>query len=137
MATSSSVPETVDLAGYAGDTLTRSITVGVPGFIAGREWSAQVRSAKDSTIIDATFDIVEPAADDGASPAYLTLTAETTAALVAGGVVTTRIDSATGRTVVQGVYTGVWDVQLAPPGGGDPTVTLCRGTVVITGDVTR
>jgi len=133
MAKSSSVPETVDLDGYAGDTLTRRITV-PPGFIAGRVWLAQVRSTEDATVIDATFEVTPPAGDDG-SPAFITLTAETTAALVTGAPLGTRAVS--GRIVTGGVYKGVWDVQLAPPGGGDPTQTLCRGAVTLIGDVTR
>ena len=136
MAKSSSVPDTVDLEGIAGDTLSRTILITAPGFIAGRVWSAQVRSTIDASIIDATFDITEPVTDDGTSPAVLTLTAAATRALVDGGVIVRRV-GASGRTVTQGVYTGVWDCQLAPAGGGDPTTTIVRGTVMIVGDVTR
>jgi hypothetical protein len=123
----------VDLEGWAGDTLTRAITVPA-GFIQGRVFTAQVRSAADASIIDATFTVIPPVGDTGL-PAYLTLSSATTAGLVTGGVISTRVVS--GRTVTQGIYKGVWDVQLAPAGGGDPTTTLCQGKVTITGDVTR
>jgi hypothetical protein len=124
------VPEKVDIQGWAGDT-TRTVSVSVPtAFIAGRVWSAQVRSSADSTRIDATFVVVEPTVTDG--PAQVYLRAEDTARLVAEQTAGVARFSSVG-----GGYTGVWDLQLAPAGGGDPTTTLVYGEVSILSDVTR
>ena len=132
MAKLSTAPQTVDVDAYAGDTLTIQVTA-PDALVAGREWSAQVRSAADSALVDAEFTITPPSVADG--PAYLILPSDVTAALVTGGTLTTML--ASGRTIVEGKYVGVWDVQLAPAGGGDPVTTLARGTLIITGDVTR
>jgi hypothetical protein len=131
MAVLRTVPEPVDLEGWAGDTLLRTVTVPT-AFIAGRVWSAQVRASRDATQIDATFVIVEPTTTDG--PASIYLRAEDTARLVAGR----TAGSARFTSASVGVgYSGVWDVQLAPAGGGDPTTTLAYGQVTLFGDVTR
>jgi hypothetical protein len=131
MAVSSSEPDVVDLKGYAGDTLTRRIEIltDPAGFIAGRVFTAQVRAAWNATDVDAEFGVTQ----DGTG-ATLVLSAADTAALL--GLSTARTSPAT-RAILGDKYTGVWDVQLAPAGGGDPTTTVCRGTVTITGDVTR
>jgi hypothetical protein len=132
VAVSSSTPDIVDLQGYAGDTLTRRITVldDPAGFVAGRTWSAQVRSAWDSSEVDAEFTVYPD--ETGCT---IMLSAEDTAGLL--GLSTRRV-LVPGTLTVQGAkYLGVWDVQLAPAGGGDPTTTICRGAVTISGDVTR
>lgn len=131
MATSSSEPDVVDLRGYGGDTLTRRIEVltDPAGFIAGRVWSAQVRESWNSTDVDAEFTVTADA-----TGATIMLPAEDTAALL--GLSAARSTPAV-RAVLGDKYSGVWDVQLAPPAGGDPTTTVCRGTVTILGDVTR
>jgi hypothetical protein len=131
MTTLDFTPDIVPLKGLAGDTL--SFTVKVPtAFIAGREWSAQVRSVPGSPGVDATFNITPPTVTDG--HATLTLSSADTARLATlGGTQAVRIGGS-GKAVV---YTGVWDCQLAPAGGGDPTTTLVRGPISIDGDVTR
>jgi len=131
MAVSSSEPDVVDLKGYAGDTLTRRVEVltDPAGFIAGRIWSAQVRSAWNATGVDATFQVFPDT-----TGCTLVLSEADTSALL--GLSTARTSPAV-RALVGDKYTGVWDVQLAPAGGGDPTTTVCRGTVTILGDVTR
>jgi len=127
MATLTISPQTVDVVGYAGDTLAIQITVPT-AYIAGRKFTAQVRSVSDAALVDATFVVTPPAVQNG--PVILTLSATITAQLVLASTRSTR-------TVSAGTYKGVWDVQLSPVAGVDPTVTLCRGTVTITGDVTR
>ena len=127
MAVSSSVPDVVDIKAYAGDTYTRQVVFTDPTFIGGRVWSAQVRAAGDASIVDATFTIVP----DATGCTY-TLTAADTQALWALSVTRPPV----GLTAAPG-YSGVWDLQLAPVGGGDPTVTICRGAVSVLGDVTR
>lgn len=118
MAVLRTAPETVDLIGYGGDTLT--IQVQAPtAFIDGRVWSAQVRDTTTDATAAASFTVTEPTEVDG--PAFVVLASEDTARLTAG--------------VAQ--YVGLWDVQVAPAGGGDPVTTLARGKITLTGDVTR
>ena len=131
MAKSSSVPDIADIEHYGGDTLVRQVVIDTDdpaGFVAGREWSAQVRSAWDSPTIDAQF-VVTP----DATGCVLTLPSAVTAALLG---MTTR-DTPGTFTIVQGKYVGVWDCQLSPAGGGDPTTTVMRGSFTLIGDVTR
>jgi hypothetical protein len=120
MATLNSSPDLVDLVGYAGDTLTVTVTAPT-SFIAGRVWAAQIRATAGASGVDATFIITPPTVTDG--PATLVLPAAETARLFSSGV---------GK-----VYAGVWDCQLAPAGGGDPVTTLAQGRLTIGGDVTR
>lgn len=118
MVTLRTAPETVDLLAYAGDTLT--VDVKVPtAFVAGRSWSAQVRDTATATELAAVFTVIEPTVTDG--PATLVLSAADTSRLADGAA----------------TYMGLWDVQLAPAGGGDPVTTLVRGRITIAGDVTR
>jgi hypothetical protein len=130
MAVLSTTPDVVDLQCYAGDTLTIRVEIldDPAGFIAGREWSAQVRSAWDAATVDAQF-VCTP----DATGCTLTLPAAQTSALVG----MTLLAAPGTFTIVQGKYVGVWDVQLAPAGGGDPTTTVARGQATFTGDVTR
>jgi hypothetical protein len=132
MATLDTSPQQVDLVGYAGDTLSFSVTAPTT-FIAGRGWSAQVRSTVDAATVDAEFQVIAPTVVDG--PAFLTLTADDTRALHSGGATATRVVG--GRAVTSGTYSGFWDVQLAPAGGGDPVTTLVQGKITIPGDITR
>jgi hypothetical protein len=110
-------PATVDVTGYAGDTLIISVTAPT-AFIAGRAWTAQVRASTAAATVDAEFVVTPPTQTDG--PALVTLPAVDTARLAAAA-----------------SYTGVWDVQLAPAGGGDPVTTLAAGRLIISADVTR
>lgn len=107
-------PQTVDIHHYGGDTLSIRIKIDA-AVVAEREWSAQVRSRRGSAHADATFTIVPDELG-----AHILLLAEDTLRLSA-----------------RNVYTGFWDVQLAPSGGGDPVTTLVEGTLRIYPDVTR
>lgn len=107
-------PQTVDIHHYGGDTLTIRVNIDEE-FVIGREWSAQVRSRRGSSQPDATFVITTDK-----HGAHVRLRAEDARRLAA-----------------RNVYTGFWDVQLAPPGGGDPVTTLVEGTLRIYPDVTR
>jgi hypothetical protein len=107
-------PQTVDIHHYGGDTLSIHIKIDA-AVVAEREWSAQVRSRRGGSHVDATFIILPD--EHGA---YVQLKAEDTLRLSA-----------------RNVYTGFWDVQLAPAGGGDPVTTLVEGTLRIYPDVTR
>lgn len=114
MAGISAVPQTVDVAGYVGDTLTIVVTA-PSALVDGLGWSAQIRSANDATEVAATFAITPPTVADG--PAYLVLSTAASTAL--------------------GVFSGVWDVQVAAAGGVDPVITLARGKFTQEMDVTR
>jgi hypothetical protein len=118
MATLSSVPQTVDLRAYAGDTYTIAVHVD-PAVVAGRSFAAHIRRSENSPDIEAEFTITPGLAADE----WLhSLTAEQTAALY---------------NLTTGPFKGVWDTQLAPTLGGDPTVTLVQGAFTVEGDVTR
>jgi hypothetical protein len=126
-------PTVVHLKGHAGDTISFRV-IAPSAFVAGREWTAQVRAVHDASVVDASFIIVPPTVTDG--PAYLTLSSVDTArlALMGSGSQSARI---TGTSEAPVLYSGVWDCQVTPPGGGDPVNTLAYGTVTIHGDVTR
>lgn len=111
-------PQVVNLTTYAGDTLEVELKVPT-GYIAGREWSAQVRDTRTGSVA-ATFTATPGGTED--DPVLLSLSGAETAALITGGATK---------------YEGVWDVQLAPAGGGDPTVSVVQGTFVVALDVTR
>ena len=118
-------PEVVDIRHYAGDTL--SIRVNAPSeFVAGREWSAQVRSDREVSQVDAVFDVAVDA-----TGAVLTLTAEQTRTLASGGALVRMTRASVMR------YTGEWDVQVSGPGGTDPVTSLAQGRLTIDLDVTR
>jgi hypothetical protein len=122
MATFSTLPGVVNFNHYAGDTLTFQVRMDTSA-IAGRVWSGQVRRTGASAAVDAVLLITPPTVTDG--PAQVTLTAADSARLAA---------SMSGTTMK---YTGVYDVQLGPAGGGDPVTTVARGTITISADVTR
>lgn len=118
MTTLKVTPQRVDVAGYAGDTLTIQVTVPAGAF-DGLEWHAEVRTNRDpSAPVDATFTITEPAVPG--DPAYLTLSSQDTA-----------------RLAQTGAYSGQWDVQVSGPGGVDPVTTLAQGTLTLPLDVTQ
>jgi len=128
------IPDEVPITWTGGDTLTFSVTA-PSSIVDGMEWLAQVRSAVDAPV-DATFQITPPTVANG--PAYLTLPASETARLTTslGRLVrVVRRGTVTGRTVQQ--YQGVWDVQVAAPGGLDPVRTLAKGTLTLQSDVSR
>lgn len=117
MAVIKTVPETVDIDHYAGDTLT--IDVSFPqGFVAGRVWSAHVRDTRDAVSQVAEFTVVPGATED--DPVQLVLPSSVCRTLA---------------TDLTAQY--VWDVQVAPAGGGDPTQTIAQGALKISLDVTR
>ena len=107
-------PTEVNISAYGGDTLPLHFQVD-SAVVAGRVWSAQVRPEKTSQRVDATLLVQEDA-----TGAYVTLSGE---------------DSS--RLCARGPYSGYWDVQLAPAGGGDPVTTLAYGTFELEPDVTR
>jgi len=116
VATLTTVPDTVDIVHYGGDTLSIGVTAPA-GFVAGRVWSAQVRDTRDAASAVADFTIVPGATEDQVT---LLLPADTCRTLAAA---------------LESSY--VWDVQVAPAGGGDPTQTLAQGAFKVTLDVTR
>ena len=122
-------PQVVDVAGYAGDTLTIRITA--PDFY-GLDWSAQVRAAPDTDAVAATFEITAPAAAD--QPAILVLDADTTRALAGTGT-QLRVRRGAATVTIQR-FTGVWDCQVSDA-GTDPVRTLVQGGLTIDLDVTR
>lgn len=125
-------PESVDILGYAGDTLT--ITVVAPAsLVNAKAWTAEIRSAIDATTVDAEFVITPPTVADG--PAYLVLDAATTRLLASSGVLR-KIRTREGTTVEVLRYKGVWDCQVSAA-GLDPVRTLVKGTISIDQDVTR
>jgi hypothetical protein len=124
MASIDTRPKVVDIAHYAGDTLTIRVNVS-DVVVAGREWSAQVRALRDGTL-DAEFLI-----QTDELGAWLTLPEAETRRLANGG----ELVRATRGRVLR--YTGDWDVQVAPVGGGDPVTTFAQGKLTIDLDVTR
>jgi hypothetical protein len=128
MATLDTRPDTVDINHYAGDTLTLAIRA-PSSYVAGRVWSASVRSTRSAATIDASFSVIVPTVTDG--PAYITLSSADTALLGNMGIM---VPGAGGLSVK--TYTGVWDVQVKHP-SGDPVSTLVQGIIKIEADVTR
>ena len=111
----STVPQEVNLELYAGDTQPIHITIS-DALIGGRVFSAQVRSDKNSSRVDAEFAVY----------------------LIAGVGADLVLSSEDGLALTRrGDYDGFWDVQLAPVGGGDPVTTLAHGTLRLVSDVTR
>lgn len=120
-------PKVVDVAGYAGDTLTLKITVTGMDLTTAL-WEAQVRLTADAAVTAAVFAITPPTAADG--PAYITLDAATTRLLGESGV-TRKIS---GRSIQR--FSGVWDCQVSSA-GIDPVRTLVQGALTIDLDVTK
>jgi hypothetical protein len=114
MAELNTLPQVIDIDAYGGDTLTIHIKADTTT-IAGRVFTAQVRLDTADGTIDATF-----TSQVTAEGADISLSSE---------------DSA--RLSADGMYEGVWDVQLAPAAGGDPVTTLGYGALRIHPDVTR
>lgn len=115
MAELSTMPQEVNIEHYGGDTLTIHIKIDAAQ-IAGRVFTAQVRSKATSAKVDATF------------------TVTTTA--VGADIVLSSADVK--KLSSRGVYEGVWDVQLGmPTEPRDPVTTLGYGTMLINPDVTR
>lgn len=106
-------PTEVNIEHYGGDTLPIYVRVD-SAVVNGRDWNAQVRSARTSQKIDATMTVTPDA-----TGAWVQLSAEDCKRLAA-----------------RGVYTGYWDVQLSVA-GADPVTTLATGELKIYPDVTR
>lgn len=113
------VPESLDLALYAGDGVSIRLGVttsgGAPLDIAG-EMKAQIRESKSAPEVSAEF---TTAPDAETSSVVISLTGEQTSALIVGG------ES----------FRGVWDIQWHPTDG--QPVTLIQGEVTCDADVTR
>lgn len=132
MALLSAIPETHDIAAYAGDTYTLEIRAEA-AVTDGKDWAAEVRTSKDSPVVDATFQITVPTVSGG--PAYITLLAADTARLAGGAPVVQKRDvNGSVRAVQQ--YSGVFDCQVSLA-GSDPVRTLVKGTITVELDVTR
>lgn len=110
----STLPQEINIDAYGGDTLTIHVKASAET-IAGRVFSAQVRSKTTSNKIDAQF--------------IVTLTPE------GADVMLSSLDAR--RLSARGLYEGFWDVQLAPPAGVDPVTTLGYGELRLHPDVTR
>jgi hypothetical protein len=107
-------PQVVDIDHYAGDTLTLHVKVSA-AVVAGRTWTAQVRSNRTSYKIDATFEVFPTS--------------------FGADVMLHTEDSR--RLTARGAYIGYWDVQLSEPDGSDPVTTLAHGELRLQPDVTR
>lgn len=107
------IPQVVNINHYGGDTLTIRITIDA-AIVAGRTFSAQVRSKTTSRKIDASFSVFP-------SP--------TGCDLMLAAVDAQRLTS-------RGTYEGFWDVQLSLA-GSDPITTLGYGDFIAHPDVTR
>lgn len=115
MADLSTLPQEANIDAYGGDTLTIHIKISTAE-IAGRVFSAQVRSNTTSHKIDAQFQVL--------------LTAE--------GADIRLLAADTKRLSARGLYEGRWDVQLAMEGATpDPVTTLAYGDLRLHPDVTR
>src|SRR5512144_3119905 len=128
-------PQSVDLYHYAGDTLTVQIRA-PSSLVAGKTWTAQVRSTRQATVVDATFAITVPTVTDG--PAYLVMTSVDTARLPAELGTPIRVIKGTGAeatAVMIQTYQGVWDCQVRATSGTDPVTTLVSGAIKIEADV--
>lgn len=113
----SRVPETLDLALYAGDgvsiRLSLTNSTGDPISVTGT-MKAQIRATHSATEASAEFD-----ATPEENAIVISLTGDQTQALVTG----------------EDKFEGVWDLQWVPQ-DGQPT-TLVRGKVTCDADVTR
>jgi len=111
-------PTRVDIRAYAGDTISLRVTFPADLQPGTRQWTAQVRATRTDPATLATFTVTAGAT--AGDPVTLILPAATTAALCPGE-----------------SWQGVWDAQLAPAGGGDPTQTVAHGDLHLLKDVTR
>ena len=132
MAALNTRPKVQDIDAYGGDTLTIKITA-PDSLTAGKTWNAQLKTTRDSDVVDAEFVITPPETPGG--PAYLVLTAAMTSALVEGMPIA-NIRNAVGVTVAAKQYTGEYDCQISM-NGLDPVRTLVQGKIVLDQDVTR
>lgn len=115
MADLSTLPQEANIDAYGGDTLTIHIKISVAE-IAGRVFTAQVRSNNTAHKIDASFQVITTS--EGADIRLLAAD-------------TKRLSS-------RGLYEGRWDVQLAMAGADpDPVTTLAYGDLRLHPDVTR
>lgn len=106
-------PTEVNVDHYGGDTLSLYVRVDA-AIVAGREWNAQVRTARTSQTIAAVFTVLPDA----------------------GGATIQLASDDCKRLSARGLFTGVWDVQLSNA-GSDPVTTLAQGELRIHPDVTR
>lgn len=130
-------PDTVNLYGYAGDTLSFRIIV-AGNLSKGQQWLAQIRQDRTQGQETAVFDVEE--VSDGA---VLTLTAEETARLAGTGalLVDQQVADANPQAYTDGArrmmrFSGQWDVQISNS-GSDPVITLVQGSITLDLDVSR
>lgn len=114
------IPDTLDLALYAGDGASMKLTVtdnsSSPLLVEG-EITAQIRKTRLEPDALAEFSVVIDTGEVGAI--FVSLTGEQTAALLGG----------------KKSFKGVWDVQWVKP-DAEP-ITLLQGAVECNADVTR
>jgi hypothetical protein len=133
MASISTIPTIVDITHYGGDTFTLEV-IAAPEVTDGQVWNADIKLARDSDVIDASFSIVAPPVGGGS--AYLTLSSVDSARLVGEAAIITR-RAPSGALLSIKKYVGVWDCQVSHPTNPDPVRTLVQGSFSIEVDVTR
>jgi hypothetical protein len=133
MATITTIPTIVDITHYGGDTFTLEVKA-APEVTDGQVWNADIKLARDSDVVDASFSILPPPLGGGS--AYLTLSSVDSARLVGTAPIITR-RSPSGLLLSIQKYVGVWDCQVSHPTNPDPVRTLVHGTFSIEIDVTR
>jgi len=139
MASIDLTPQILDLKLQGGDTTNLLVTF-PPGFVSGRIWKADIRATALATSVDGTFTVTLGATAD--DPVTITLPAALSRSLITSVALrelTAEQKRAAARSAGDPLasYKGVWDCQLAPSGGGDPTTTIVKGSIEITLDVTR
>lgn len=112
--TISTEPGELDLEHYSGDTLSLRVNVDA-AVVAGREFLAQIRNQATSQKIAASFSITPDAT----------------------GADVILLGEASEELTVRGEYEGVYDIQLAMPGGLDPVTTILKGKITLIPDVSR
>lgn len=129
-------PASLDILGYAGDTIRLTIRTDVDYSTA--TWSGSIKDSRNvGETSQAEFVFGTPTLDPGTGT--WTQTAKIEEADTAQLFDDTNVGN-TGQPPVP--YTGVWDIQVEfddPDDGGALTdvITLVQGTITIEGDVTR
>jgi hypothetical protein len=130
MGSLSTVPDTVNLSGYAGDDLVIRISVDDSSFTEACTWSGEIRKSRAEGV-DTTWNIVPDSSGGGATA---TLTGDQTRALCASVPLLATRAGAPPPPAVK--YSGVFDIQVVRDSDGF-TRTLFQGTLTIELDVTQ
>lgn len=110
-------PGVVDLLGYAGDTIRLDVRLENVALLEGRTFTAQVRATPDAATVLATWEVTPTL-----TGALVVLPSDVTADLFA--------------TTPEGQALA-YDVQLADAATPPDVLTVVRGALTLTGDVTR